>query len=173
MRQIKKKDAKKMTKPNRYYEAHMATALILARRAWQAGDWPVGAVIFRDEKVLSTGRGRQNSALDPTAHAETDALKEALLSGEDLRGATICCTMEPCPMCAHALHLHGINCIVLGARHLDLGRSDLGTYTLESLAEMMGYSFVIVNNVARTACISLRQEWGADQVLPLASRQHI
>ncbi len=125
----------------------------------------MGAVVFRSNKVLSTGLGRQNSGADPTAHAETDALREALRLGENLRGATICCTMEPCPICAHALHIHGIKRIILGARHMDLGRSDLGLYCLESFAEMMGYNFVIVNDVARTPCIAMRQEWAGDRAV--------
>jgi tRNA(adenine34) deaminase len=115
----------------------------------------VGAVIFRDEKVLSTGRGRQNSTSNPTAHAETDALQKALQLGKALRGATIYCTMELRPMRMHALHTHGIKCITLGAQRLDLKRCNLGFYSLESLAKMVDYSFVIVNNTACNACVCL------------------
>lgn len=146
---------------------HMATALTLARQAWRAGDWPVGAVICRGDTVIARGRGRQSSAQDPTAHAETDALTRARDAGADLAGATIYCTMEPCPMCAHALHLHGIAGIVLGARHADLGRSDLGRsdlgrYSLERFAAMMGYRFEITLDVLRPDCVALRRAWGRD-----------
>ena len=82
---------------------HMRHALDLANEALADGDWPVAAVIARGDEILSTGRGRQNTASDPTAHAETDALAQARRAGVSVAGATLYCTMEPCPMCAPAI----------------------------------------------------------------------
>ncbi|WP_112323667.1 nucleoside deaminase [Oceanibium sediminis] len=151
-----------MTQSETVDPRYMATALTLARRAWQEGDWPVGAVICRGGTLIAEGRGRQCSANDPTAHAEKDALRRARAAENDVTGATIYCTMEPCPMCAHALYLHGITGIVLGARHADLGRSDLGHYSLERFCDMMGYQFQITGDVMRKECVELRRAWGQD-----------
>lgn len=142
----------------------MSQALKLARIALNEGDWPVGAIITQNNRVVATGRGRQFTSEDPTAHAETDALADARRSGVDLQGATIYCTMEPCPMCAHALHISGISRVVLGARHADLARNDLGSYSLEKLVDMMEYEYTIVNDVERESCIHLRKEWGKDPI---------
>jgi len=142
---------------------HMRHALDLANEALADGDWPVAAVIARGDEILSTGRGRQNTASDPTAHAETDALAQARRAGVSVAGATLYCTMEPCPMCAFALHLHGIRDVVLGARHADLRRTDLGAYSIESFAEMMGIDLRLTTGIENDACVALRRAWGRDQ----------
>jgi tRNA(adenine34) deaminase len=144
------------------HDRYMEMAIELAREALAKGDWPVAAVIVCGDRVLARGRGRQNTARDPSAHAETEALREARALRADLSGATLYCTMEPCPMCAFALHLHGLDRIVLGARHADLGRTDLGRYSLEGFADMMGYRIDLVTGVRREECIALRREWGRD-----------
>jgi len=145
------------------HRRHMRLALNLAREAMAKGDWPVAAVIASERTVLATGRGRQNSRSDCLAHAELDALSQAQRVSAVVAGATLYCTMEPCPMCAWALHLNGINHIVLGARHADLGRTDLGQYTIESFAEMMGIELQLTLNIERRECLKLRLEWGQDQ----------
>ena len=141
---------------------HMRVALDLAREALAEGDWPVAAVIARGNEILATGRGRQNTAADPTAHAETDALAQARRAGVSVAGATLYCTMEPCPMCAFALHLHGIRHVVLGARHADLRRIDLGTYSIEGFAEMMGMDLELTTGIENETCVALRRSWGKD-----------
>lgn len=148
--------------PQAVHEQHMTFALDLAREAMAEGDWPVAAVIARGDQILAHGKGRQNTARDPSAHAETEALRHARALGADLTNVTLYCTMEPCPMCAYALHLHRIDRIVLGARHADLGRTDLGLYSLEGFAEMMKYDLDLVTDVRRQDCIALRREWGRD-----------
>jgi tRNA(adenine34) deaminase len=145
------------------HRAHMRHALTLARTAMAQGDWPVAAIIARGEQVLALGRGRQSSAADCLAHAEMDALTQARNDGTLIAGATLYCTMEPCPMCAWALHLSGIGHIVLGARHADLSRTDLGRYTIEGFADLMGMDLHLTQGVEHEACLNLRREWGRDK----------
>lgn len=145
------------------HSRHMRLALSLAREAMAQGDWPVAAVIAKGNAVLVTGRGRQNTQSNCLAHAETDALSHARDAGLDVAGATLYCTMEPCPMCAWALHLNGVSHIVLGARHADLGRTDLGRYSLETFADLMGLQVQITTGIEHEACLNLRREWGRDQ----------
>lgn len=144
------------------HAAHMRCALGLAQQAMQRGDWPVAAVIARGASMLATGQGRQVSSADCLAHAETDALTQARMAGRDVAGATLYCTMEPCPMCAWALYLSGIRHVVLGARHADLGRVDLGRYTLETFIEMLGMKMQLTLGVEHEACLKLRRDWGRD-----------
>lgn len=150
------------------HELFMDRALLLAEEAVARGDWPVAAVIVKNSNIIAEGQGRQ-ATRDTTWHAEIDALRKAVDARIDVAGATLYCTMEPCPMCAWALRLSGIHQVVLGARHSDLHRVDLGEYSLEKFAALLGYSCELVEGVRQQECIALRERWGKDQVA-LAAR---
>ncbi|MBX3154537.1 MAG: tRNA adenosine(34) deaminase TadA [Deltaproteobacteria bacterium] len=85
-------------------ERWMDIALVEARAAAAAGDVPVGAVIVREGALIAKGRNRREVDVDPTAHAEVVALREAaLVLGRWRVDATLYVTQEPCPMCAGAI----------------------------------------------------------------------
>ena len=148
------------------HQQHMDAALSLCEEALHRGDWPVGVVVVRDGRVIATGQNRQNSRHDPTLHGEIDAIRSAHADGIDLRDATIYLPMEPCPMCAFALQLSGLKRLVIALRHADLQRVDLGTYTIERLAEMLGYEAEIVSGVRRNEYLAIRRRWGQDRTRP-------
>lgn len=83
----------------------MRLALDEARRAGDAGDVPVGAVVTIDGRVIAAAGNRREATGDPTAHAEILALQKAsqTLGSWRLDRATVYVTLEPCPMCAGAL----------------------------------------------------------------------
>ena len=84
----------------------MRRALDLAREAAGAGEVPVGAVITGgDGSIVAETRNAMRSALDPTAHAEIVAIREAALAlGESrLDECTLWVSLEPCAMCAAAI----------------------------------------------------------------------
>lgn len=146
-------------------DAHwMGLALDAAREAHARGDWPTGAVLVKDGIVLGHGQNRQNSRADPLLHAETDAIHAAVAShGSDaVRGATLYCTMEPCPMCAGALKLAGVSRLVLALRHARLRRVDLGTYTIEDFCAMTGFALALRDGVLEEDYLALRLRWGGD-----------
>ena len=134
--------------------------------AFERGDWPTGAVLVRDGKLLASGQNRQVSQGDFTVHAETDAIRRALAAGGPgaTEGATLYCTMEPCPMCAGALKLAGVTRIVLALRHARLGRTDLGKYCLESFFDMTGWHPQLSQGVIESDYLALRRRWGRDAV---------
>lgn len=145
------------------HEQFMDLALGLCEEALRRGDWPVGVVLVRDGQVIGTGQNRQNTRHDPTLHAEVDAISSAHAKRTDLRGATIYLPMEPCPMCAWALRLSGVDRLVIGLRHADLHRLDLGTYTIEGLAKMLGYNVDVLSGVRKDECLAIRRRWGQDR----------
>ena len=147
-------------------EPYMDLALGLAAEAMDRGDWPVASVIVRDGKVLATGQNRQKSANDITVHAETDALRNAFraLGTTDLSGATLYSTMEPCAMCAEAMRMAKVGRLVLGLRHADLKRTDLGTYSIEAFCRLLAWPLEIANGVRHAECGEIRRRWGKDQV---------
>ncbi len=131
-----------------------------------AGDIPVGSLIVRNGEILGIGRNRARSGHDPTAHAEVDAIRDACAKGEttDLSGATCYTTMEPCPMCCWALQEAGITRLVLGARHVDLGRTDYGGYSVEALLSLTARTLDLVTGVRSEECAAIRRNWSARRV---------
>lgn len=144
----------------------MRVALEQSEEAFARGDWPTGAVIVKDGLALATGQNRQVSTGDPLLHAEPDAIRRAAAAhGPDAtRGATLYCTMEPCPMCAGALMQGGISRLVVALRHATLRRTDLGRYTVEAHCEMTGHAMDITDGVLQAPYLALRLRWGRDQV---------
>ena len=83
----------------------MALALEQARRAADAGEVPIGAVIVKDGQVVACAHNTPRQACDPTAHAEVLAIRAAAqtLGQERLDDCDLWVTLEPCAMCAGAI----------------------------------------------------------------------
>lgn len=98
-------------------EKMMALALEQAQLAQAAGEIPVGAVIARGGEVIAEGHNRRELDGDPTAHAEVVAIRAAAkaLGRRRLTGCTLYVTLEPCPMCAGAIVMAGLDRVVYGA----------------------------------------------------------
>ncbi len=94
----------------------MRAALEEARRAEEAGEVPVGAIVVSGSEILGRGGNRSISQSDPTAHAEIVALREAArrISNYRLEGCTLYVTVEPCAMCAGAAILARLARLVYG-----------------------------------------------------------
>lgn len=96
----------------------MGEALRAARAAGRAGEVPVGAVVYdRRGRRLASGSNRTLRDLDPSAHAEIVALRRAArrAGNHRLGGASLYCTLEPCPMCLGALVQARVGALVYGA----------------------------------------------------------
>jgi tRNA(adenine34) deaminase len=95
----------------------MRLALEEAERAAATGDVPVGAVVAREDQVVSRAGNARERLQDPTAHAETLALRAAseALGSWRLEGCEMVVTLEPCAMCAGALVLARIERLVFAA----------------------------------------------------------
>ena len=83
----------------------MNAALEEAKKACAAGEIPIGAVIVKDNKIISRAHNETESLKDPTAHAEMRAIRRAakVLGGWRLTGCEMFVTAEPCSMCAGAI----------------------------------------------------------------------
>lgn len=93
-------------------------ALAEARRAADAGDVPVGAIVVADDgTVVGRGHNVREARHDPTGHAEVLAIREAAahLDRWRLTGCTLVVTLEPCTMCAGASVLARLDRVVFGA----------------------------------------------------------
>ena len=95
----------------------MGLALVEARKAFDLGEVPIGAVLVIDNQVVSAGHNMRENWHDATAHAEVIAIREACqkLNRWRLTGATLYVTIEPCPMCAGALVMSRVDRLVYGS----------------------------------------------------------
>jgi tRNA(adenine34) deaminase len=99
------------------HAGYMTLALEEAARAGGLGEVPVGAVVVRDGTVIGAGCNQPITAVDPTGHAEINALRAAAAAVRNYRltGATLYVTIEPCVMCVGAMIHARIGLVVYGA----------------------------------------------------------
>lgn len=98
-------------------EYYMNEALKEAQLAYERGEIPVGAIIVCNRRIVAKGHNQTEQLQDATAHAEMLALTAAMnyLGSKYLPECTLYVTLEPCPMCAAALHWAQLKKIVFGA----------------------------------------------------------
>jgi len=142
------------------HEQYMRIALEEAERGAAEGNVAVGSVLVDGHKVVARGRNLVISTSDPTAHAETVALRHAgeQLGHTDFSDLTLYTTFEPCPMCCGAILASGVRVLVMGARY-DLKESRWGRYTVESLLDLTNSAgqLIVITGVLTQACTDVRQ----------------
>lgn len=88
------------------HERFMARAIELAQEGVDGNGGPFGCVIVKDGKIVGEGNNRVTATLDPTAHAEIVAIRDACknLNSFQLDGCIVYASCEPCPMCLGAIY---------------------------------------------------------------------
>lgn len=141
------------------HERMMRIALEEAARGAAEGNAAVGSIVVDGEQVVARGRNLVTSHSDPTAHAETVALRNAgeALKRADFSGMTLYTTFEPCPMCLGAILASNIATLVMGARH-DPAQSRWGGYTVESLLDLTNSAdeLTVVTGILTHECSEVR-----------------
>jgi tRNA(adenine34) deaminase len=94
----------------------MRRAVALARRASAGGETAVGAIVACGGDVIGEGEESVRRRLDPSAHAEVEAIRDACRrrGSLDLEDATLVTTVEPCVLCAYAIRRTRIARVVYG-----------------------------------------------------------
>ena len=117
----------------------MREAIKEARKAFDAGEVPVGAVMASQNKIIARAHNQTERLTDATAHAEMLAVTSAAnyLGSKYLTECTLFVTLEPCAMCAGALHWVQLQKLVYGARDLQRGYSLVKSPLLHPRTEVM------------------------------------
>ncbi|KAA3608488.1 MAG: nucleoside deaminase [Calditrichaeota bacterium] len=104
-------------------QVFMQEAIKEARKAFDSGDVPVGAVVVLDNRIIGRGHNQVELLSDPTAHAEMIAITAATATIQEkfLREAQLFVTVEPCSMCAGASVLARIKKLVYGVQDIKTG----------------------------------------------------
>jgi tRNA(adenine34) deaminase len=143
------------------HEAWMDLCVALAQAAVPTGNTPVASVIVRGGKEIGRGVNEVTTRQDPILHAETVAIQDACrrIGSGKLTGAVLYTAMEPCPMCAWAIHAADIRHVVIGARFADLNRTDMGDYTIDKLMALAKVSMQLTLGVRKLECVAVRRDW--------------
>lgn len=106
---------------------YMLLALEEAKKAYDEGEVPVGAVIVKDDNVIAKAYNTKEKNKCSLEHAELSVIKLACgkLDNWRLIGTTIYVTLEPCPMCASAIKQSRINRIVYLLDNSDINTSKI------------------------------------------------
>jgi len=134
------------------HEAFMRAALEQARLGAAAGEVPIGAVVVIDGAVAGAGFNQPIGSVDPTAHAEIVAIREAARREGNYRltGSTLYVTVEPCLMCVGAMVHARIGTLVYGALEPKSGAIESATRAHESPG--LNHAFDVVGGVLGDEC---------------------
>jgi tRNA(Arg) A34 adenosine deaminase TadA len=138
----------------------MQQALNEAQAAAKRGEIPVGAVVIGpDGTILARAGNRTEETNDPSAHAEILALRAAaaLRDSPRLPDCDLVVTLEPCPMCAHAISLFRIRRLTFGAYDPKGGGVDHGARVFD--APSCHHRPEIVGGVRETAAATLLRDF--------------
>ncbi|MFH0860324.1 MAG: nucleoside deaminase [Candidatus Altiarchaeota archaeon] len=151
----------------RTHEKCMRDAIKVTLEGIEEGNTPFGAVIISPEgKTVSRSHNTVwQPPVDPTRHAENNAINEAFktlnLKNPKLEGHTLYTTCEPCPMCLSAAHWAGIGTVVFGARIGDAQKAGFTELTIsaEDMIRLGGSQMKVVEGVLEGECRQLFDIW--------------
>ncbi|MEG1779288.1 MAG: tRNA adenosine(34) deaminase TadA [Oscillospiraceae bacterium] len=136
----------------------MQLALQEAQKAYTLGEVPVGAILVKDNHVISSGYNLRESKHNSLAHAELVAISDGCkaLDSWRLDGCTIYVTLEPCPMCTGAIINSRISRIVYGTPDDKAG-------CCGSVANLLAMDFnhrpVLTGGILKEACADILQSF--------------
>ena len=136
----------------------MRRALELAKSV--TGEIPVGAVIVKDDKIISEGINQKEKNNDVTSHAEIIAIREAenKLKNWRLEDCDLYVTLEPCPMCAWAIINSRIKNVYFGSYDPNYGA--LGSKI--DLRKIANSGLKVYGGIMETECDELLKQFFAD-----------
>ena len=137
----------------------MHEALALAKLAAASGEVPVGAVVVLNGEIVGRGHNQPISSVDPTAHAEIVALRDAAkrVGNYRLTGATLYVTVEPCLMCVGALVHARIGTVVFGTPESKAGALESTHRAHEHPA--LNHRLTVLSGVLASECRDLLQQF--------------
>ena len=137
----------------------MKEAVKEAKKAFESGDVPVGAVVVYENRVIGSGHNQVELLSDPTAHAEMIAITAATATINEkwLRQATLYVTVEPCAMCAGAAVLARLKKLVYGVNDIKTGAHSSLFNLLND--PRLNHKIKVVPGVMKSECAQLMVEF--------------
>ena len=108
------------------HQKFMDEAIKEAEKSLSKGGIPIGAILVKDNEIISRGHNRLIQDNSVILHAEMDVIENAKgLTYEDYRKCTLYTTLSPCPMCSGAVLLYNIPKVVIGDNKTLMGAENL------------------------------------------------
>jgi len=146
------------------HEKYIKLAIEEAKKSQRAGGAPIGAIIVKNDEVITTGWSMVWPDKDPSAHAETQCIRSATkkLNTLDLTGCTLYSTLESCSMCLSCAAWSGLTKFVFGAYKEDIPPNpyEMKDYHAEEHAKKLvvpvtGKKIEVIGGVLREECAEL------------------
>jgi tRNA(adenine34) deaminase len=140
-------------------EIFMREALRLAQKARAAKEVPVGAIVVREQKIISRGYNQVELLKDATAHAEMLALTaaEAAVGDWRLTDCDLYVTKEPCPMCAGAIVHTRIHRVIFGCPDIRAGAAGTVMNLVDNAS--LNHRCQVTSNVLQNECAAMLQDF--------------
>jgi len=145
-----------MEKLDQYY---MDKTLEIAKASLKFNEVPVGALIVKDESIISSAYNTKVKSNNPLGHAEINAIHEAVNNTGNLylNGLTMYVTLEPCIMCAGAILLARISRLVIGC--LDEKTGAFGSLYDFSEDKRLNHKIEVLRNIREEECSRLLKDF--------------
>lgn len=133
---------------------YMCQALLEAKKAFDRGEVPVGAVVVCHDRIIARSHNLTETLNDVTAHAEMQAITAAAnyLGGKYLAECTLYVTVEPCVMCAGAIAWAQMGRLVFGATDEKRGYQRYASNAMHPKTK-------VLQGVLQDDCASLMKEF--------------
>ena len=137
---------------------YMNLALDEAKKAFDEGEVPVGAIIVKGDEIISVAHNNREATNDATGHAETIAIRKAceIIGSWRLEECELYVTLEPCPMCMGAIINSRIKRVIFGAKDAKAGACG-------SVIDLTAYPFnhkpAIECGVMKNECASILSDF--------------
>jgi len=144
------------------HEQFMALAVDLSRENIEKGGGPFGAIIVKDGQVVGKGANRVTVSLDPTAHAEVEAIRNACqtLKTFDLSECEIYTSCEPCPMCLSAIYWARLGKIYYGNTKKDAAQIEFDDdFIYQELAKSEDQRQISMTQISRSEALKVFNIW--------------
>jgi guanine deaminase len=143
----------------------MREAIDVGRAGMQRnGGGPFGAIVVCDEHIVGRGNNQVTQQLDPTAHAEIVAIREACrtLGRFDLRGGVLYTSCEPCPMCLAAIYWARLDQVFYACTRHDAASAGFDDeFIYEQLPMEIAARALPMHQLSRETALGLFREWAA------------
>ncbi len=141
----------------------MRIALEEAKKAFEEGEVPVGAVLVMENRIIAKTHNTRENSKDPTGHAEIIALRHASRGKNDwrLNDATIYVTKEPCIMCAGALVNARLGRLVYGCKDEKGGAVDSLYHILSD--KRLNHQVEVVSGILEEECAKMLKRFFQDR----------
>lgn len=130
----------------------------------QNGGGPFGAIVVCDEQITGRGNNQVTQQLDPTAHAEIIAVREACRARSrfDLRGCVLYTSCEPCPMCLAAIYWARLDRVFYACTRHDAASAGFDDdFIYEQLPLEIAARALPMEQLSRDTALELFREWAS------------